>query len=40
MDGFETILVEGKSDENCKINYYKAAADPMAMCGTRATCPV
>jgi hypothetical protein len=31
MDGFETILVEGKSDENCKINYYKAAADPMAM---------
>lgn len=31
MDGFETILVEGKSDENCKINYYKAAADPMKM---------
>jgi hypothetical protein len=31
MDGFETILVEGKSDENCKINYYKAAADPMQM---------
>lgn len=31
MDGFETILVEGKTDENCKINYYKAAADPMEM---------
>lgn len=31
MDGFETILVEGKTDENCKINYYKAAADPRSM---------
>lgn len=34
MDGFETILVEGKTDENCKINYYKAAADPMKMSDT------
>ena len=31
MDGFETILVEGKSTEGCKINYYKAASDPMQM---------
>lgn len=31
MDGFETILVAGKSDPACKINYYKAAADPMGM---------
>lgn len=31
MDGFETILVEGKTDKDCKINYYKAAADPMKM---------
>ncbi len=31
MDGFETILVAGKTDPACKINYYKAAADPMAM---------
>jgi len=31
MDGFETILVEGKSNPDCKINYYKAAADFTTM---------
>ena len=31
MDGFETILVEGKSTEGCKINYYKNAADFTSM---------
>ena len=34
MDGFETILVEGKTDADCKINYYKAAKDPMQMTDT------
>ncbi len=31
MDGFETILVEGKTTPGCKINYYKAAADFTSM---------
>lgn len=31
MDGFETILVKGKTTPGCKINYYKNAADFTAM---------
>ena len=31
MDGYETILVEGKTKPDCKINYYKAAADFKSM---------
>lgn len=31
MDGFETILVEGKKDAKCKINFYKDAKDPMKL---------
>ena len=31
MDGFETILVEGKATSGCKINFYKNASDPMQM---------
>lgn len=31
MDGFETILVEGKSDKNIKFNYYKNAQDTREM---------
>lgn len=31
MDGFETILVEGKTDPAIKFNYYKAAADTRSM---------
>ena len=31
MDGFETILVEGKKDAKCKINFYKDAKDPMTL---------
>lgn len=31
MDGFETILVEGKKDAKCKINFYKNAKDPMTL---------
>lgn len=31
MDGYETILVEGMSDETCKMNFYKAAADFRTM---------
>ena len=27
MDGYETILVDGLTDENCKINYLRAAKD-------------
>ena len=34
MDGFETILVEAKSDPNSKINFYKAAADFKTMSDT------
>ena len=33
MDGFETILVEGKSDPKCKMNFYKAAKDPFTLSG-------
>lgn len=31
MDGFETILVEGKKDDKCKINFYKNAKNPMTL---------
>lgn len=31
MDGYETILVEGKTTDGCKINYYKSATDPMQL---------
>lgn len=31
MDGYETILVEGSKDSKCKINFFKAAADPFTM---------
>lgn len=31
MDGFETILVEGKKDAKCKINFYKNAQNPMTL---------
>ncbi len=31
MDGFETILVEGKKDATCKINFYKNAKNPMTL---------
>ena len=31
MDGFETILVEGKKDAECKINFYKNAKNPMTL---------
>lgn len=31
MDGYETILVEGKSDPKCKMNFYKAAKDPYKL---------
>lgn len=31
MDGFETILVEGKKDAKCKINFYKNAKNPMTL---------
>ena len=31
MDGFETILVEGKTTDGCKINYYKNASNPLNM---------
>lgn len=31
MDGFETILVEGKTNPDIKFNYYKAAADTREM---------
>lgn len=31
MDGFETILVEGKTNPAIKFNYYKAAADTRSM---------
>ncbi|MCR5352377.1 MAG: hypothetical protein K6E35_07815 [Bacteroidales bacterium] len=31
MDGFETILVEGKTNPNIKFNYYRNAADPRNM---------
>lgn len=33
MDGYETILVEGKSDPKCKMNFYKAAKDPYTLTG-------
>lgn len=33
MDGYETILVEGKSDPKCKMNFYKAAKDPYTLSG-------
>ena len=31
MNGFETILVEGKKDAKCKINFYKNAKNPMTL---------
>lgn len=31
MDGYETILVSGKTDSACKINYYKAAVNPLTL---------
>lgn len=31
MDGYETILVEGSKDSKCKINFFKAAANPFTM---------
>ena len=31
MDGYETILVEGSKDSSCKINFFKAAANPFTM---------
>ena len=31
MDGYETILVEGKKKDGCKINYYKAAVNPLTL---------
>lgn len=31
MDGFETILVAGKSDTDCKINYYKDAQNVLEL---------
>lgn len=31
MDGYETILVEGRQDPNCKFNFFKAAANPFEM---------
>lgn len=34
MDGFETILVEGRKNPNCKFNFFKAAANPFEMTDT------
>lgn len=31
MDGYETILYKGKTDPDCKFNFYKAAKDPMSL---------
>lgn len=31
MDGYETILVEGKSNAKCKFNYYKAVKNPLTL---------
>ena len=31
MDGYETILVEGRKNPNCKFNFFKAAANPFEM---------
>ena len=31
MDGYETILVEGKTDPKCKMNFYKNAKDPYTL---------
>lgn len=31
MDGFETILVEGKANAKCKMNFYKNAKDPYTL---------
>lgn len=33
MDGFETLLVNGKSDADCKINYYKNAQNVLELSG-------
>ena len=33
MDGYETILVEGMSDPDCKINFYKNPQDVLALSG-------
>lgn len=33
MDGYETILVEGKADSTCKINYLKDAVDVRTLSG-------
>ena len=31
MDGYETILAEGKSNAECKMNFYKNAKDPFTL---------
>lgn len=31
MDGYETILVEGKTNAKCKMNFYKNAKDPYTL---------
>lgn len=31
MDGYETILVEGKASSKCKMNFYKDAKDPYTL---------
>lgn len=33
MDGYETILVEGKSDASCKMNFFKNAVDVRTLSG-------
>lgn len=33
MDGYETILVAGMSDPDCKINYYKTAQNALELSG-------
>lgn len=31
MDGYETILVNGKTDSKCKINYFKSVKNPLTL---------
>lgn len=31
MDGYETLLVEGRKDEKCKMNFYKDAKNPYTL---------
>ncbi len=33
MDGYETLLVDGKSDSKCKFNFYKKAVNPFELNG-------